>query len=82
MEKEKKKTDVEDLRPPVVGMRPCRICRDIEYMTMTDGPRTSTFAFSEVFSKSEPFPDQSATTRIIMGKRHFGQLPNATELNS
>ena len=51
--KEKKKTDVEDLEPPVVGMRPCRICRDIEYITMTDGPRTSTFAFSKVFSKSK-----------------------------
>ena len=45
--KEKKKTDVEDLGPPVVGMQPCRICRDIEYMTMTDGSRTSTFAFSK-----------------------------------
>ena len=53
MKKEKKKTDVEDLEPPVVGMRPCRICRDIEYMTITDGPRTSTFAFSKVFSKSK-----------------------------
>ena len=54
MEKEKKKkTDVEDLEPSVVGMRPCRICRDIEYITMTDGPRTSTFAFSKVFSKSK-----------------------------
>ena len=45
--KEKKKTDVEDLRPPVVGMCPCRICRDAEYITMTDGPRTLTFAFSK-----------------------------------
>ena len=46
--KEKKKTDVEDLRPPVVGMCPSRKRRDIEYITMTDGPRTSTFAFSEI----------------------------------
>ena len=71
-EKEKKKTDVEDLRPPVVGMRPCRICRDIEYMTMTDGPRTSTFAFSKVFSKIRTLPNRfPSTTRITMGRAIF-----------
>ena len=80
---EKKKTDVEDLGPPVVGMRPCRICRDIEYMTMTDGPRTSTFAFSKVFSKIRTLPNRfPSTTRIIMGKRYSGQLPKYHKLNS
>ena len=46
--KEKKKTDVEDLEPSVVGMCPHRMHRDIKHTTMTDGSRTSTFAFSEI----------------------------------
>ena len=40
------------LGPPVVGMCPCRIYRDIEHITMTDGLRTLTFAFSEIQNPS------------------------------
>ena len=75
----KKKTDVEDLEPSVVGMCPCGICRDIECTTMTDGLRTSTFAFSK--SKSEPFPDQVVATRAIGGNQHLGQLQSYHNLN-
>ena len=71
MEKEKKKTDVEDLEPPVVGMRPCRICRDIEYITMTDGPRTSTFAFSKAFSKIRTLPRSIRYNTDYHGKAIF-----------
>ena len=48
---EKEKTDVEDLRPLVVGMWPCRTHRDFQHIATTDGPRTLTSAFSK--SKSE-----------------------------
>ena len=46
--KEKKKTDVEDLAPLVVGVRPCGTCGDVEHIAMTDGSRTLTFAFSKI----------------------------------
>ena len=52
MEKEKKKTDVEDLKPPVVGMCPCGTCGDVECTIMTDGLRTLTFAFSKIQNPS------------------------------
>ena len=81
MKKEKKKTDVEDLEPPVVGMRPCRICRDIEYITMTDGSRTSTFALQRYLGRDSQHLLKS-TMEKEKKKTDVGDLEHMNSISS